>query len=597
MNAPETIAIAAQLLDVTSITPSKTNPRKRFSEQAMDELAASIHQVGVIQPILVRPFGGWQSLRDMEAGSQHYELVAGERRWRAAQRAGLQQIPAIIRELDDVEVVELQCVENLQRQDLDAIEEADGYAMLMDVAHLSVDQIAERVGKSRSYVYARLKLRSLGPDARKALDEGTIDLSKALLLARIENSKLQKAALKKLQAMGEYYSYRETFRRLRDDFFVDLGDAPFALHDAALVPAAGPCTLCPNCSSTDPELVAGQKSTAPLCTDRPCFDGKVRAYWDRKRAEYEASGKKVLTGAQAEAIVQEENRHWTRYVGYRPVDEQLYINAEAAVEDEGELGEPAPDDADNGETVTTLGHALEGKGVETVLIELPKSGKLVECVPIAAARQALENAGVKLADHVLREFEDRPRPQPITPLEEEAAKKRAEAEQARVATEAEVRRRALIQTFLKFRLPLAHQDLLAFVRYCHTTYEFSEEWEDLFSVVKGYASATAAQEADPVDPGTLTMRDLSAAIALLPVMSEADNPRGDMHGLTDLAKRMKVDIKQIRQALRAEQKKAGEVVADAAGEPAPTKPKKPRAKAGAAKKTPAKKAKAKAAKK
>lgn len=592
MNAPETIAIAAQLLDVTSITPSKTNPRKRFSEQAMDELAASIRQVGVIQPILVRLDGGWQSLRDMEAGSQRYELVTGERRWRAAQRAGLQQIPAIVRELTDVEVVELQCIENLQRQDLDAIEEADGYAMLMDVAHLSVDQIAERVGKSRSYVYARLKLRSLGPDARKALDDGTIDSSKALLLARIENSKLQKAALKKLQAMGEYYSYRETFRRLRDDFFVDLGDAPFALHDAALVPAAGPCTLCPNCSSTDTELAAGEKSAAPICTDKPCFDGKVRAYWTRKRDEYEASGKKVLTGAQAEAIVQEESRSWTRYVGYRPVDEQLYINAEAAVEDEGDQGEPDTDDS--GETVTTLGHALEGKGVETVLIELPKSGKLVECVPIAAARQALENAGVKLADHVLREFEDRPRPQPLDPAEEEAVRKRAEAEQARVATEAEVRRRVLIQTFLKFRLPLTQNDLVAFVRYCHTTYEFNQDWDDLFATVKGYSSDSAPVA--PVNPGTLTMRDLSAAIALLPVMSEADNPRGDMLFLTDLAKRMKVDIKQIRQALRAEQKKAGEVVADPVDKPAPAKPKKPRAKTATTKKTPAKKAKAKAAK-
>lgn len=590
MNAPETIAIAAQLLDVTSITPSKTNPRKRFSEPAMDELAASIRSVGVIQPILVRPFAGWQSLRDAETGSQHYELVAGERRWRAAQRAGLQQIPAIVRELDDVEVVELQCIENLQRQDLDAIEEADGYAMLMDVAHLSVDQIAERVGKSRSYVYARLKLRSLGPDARKALDDGTIDSSKALLLARIENSKLQKAALKKLQAMGEYYSYRETFRRLRDDFFVDLGDAPFALHDAALVPAAGPCTLCPNCSSTDPELVAGQKSTAPLCTDRPCFDGKVRAHWDRKRAEYEASGKKVLTGAEAEAIVHQESRFWTRYVGYRPVTDQLIFNTDVQVVETADADEGHDPDE---ETAMTLGHALEGKGVETVLIELPKSGKLVECVPIAAARQALENAGVKLADHVLREFEDRPGRQPADPAEEEAARKRDEAEQARVATELEVRRRVTTAIWKGWRGPLASQDLVAFAEYNVDTFDPHHDWQNLTETV----GVSKAEDAEILRPAGMSTGEVAAAFALLPLMNEIKDGRRTMPGLTDLAKRMKVDIKQIRQALRAEQKKAGQVVADAADEPTPAKPKKPRAKSATAKKTPAKKAKAKAAKK
>lgn len=157
-NSIEEIAsTSAVKLKIMDIEPNRDQPRKIFDEDALAELADSIAKHGVIQPLLVRP---------MPDGS--YQLVAGERRWRASRMAGLTEVPVVIKELSDDEAMALALIENLQREDLNAIEEAQGIKALMDTLSLTQDEAAERVGKSRPAVANALRLLKL-PDSVIAL--------------------------------------------------------------------------------------------------------------------------------------------------------------------------------------------------------------------------------------------------------------------------------------------------------------------------------------------------------------------------------------------------------------------------------------------
>ena len=144
------------------IRPNPGQPRTHFAETELEELAASIRAKGLLQPILVRPALG---------APGEYQIVAGERRWRAAQRAGLASVPVLVRELSDVETLEAALIENLQRSDLNALEEAKAYANLMGLAGVTQDQVAEAVGKSRSHVANTLRLLQL-PEAVQGMVQG-----------------------------------------------------------------------------------------------------------------------------------------------------------------------------------------------------------------------------------------------------------------------------------------------------------------------------------------------------------------------------------------------------------------------------------------
>jgi ParB family chromosome partitioning protein len=146
---------------IEKIHPNANQPRRHFTEDALEELSESIRSNGVLQPILVRDHGERPG---------EYEIVAGERRWRAAQRAQLHQVPVVIREIDDGQALELALVENLQREDLMALEEADAYHRLMETFGYTQEALAKDLGKSRSHIANTLRLRAL-PDAVKALLE------------------------------------------------------------------------------------------------------------------------------------------------------------------------------------------------------------------------------------------------------------------------------------------------------------------------------------------------------------------------------------------------------------------------------------------
>ena len=170
-SAPAKSGTSLRAVDIETIHPSGRQPRKRFDDARLNELADSIRSQGIIQPLVVRvrPTGG-------------FELVAGERRWRAAQRAGLHQVPVIIREVAEAQAFEMALVENLQREDLNPIEEAEGYQRLVAEFGYTQESLAERVGKERSTVANALRLLKLPPSVRAMVVEGRLSMGHARAL-------------------------------------------------------------------------------------------------------------------------------------------------------------------------------------------------------------------------------------------------------------------------------------------------------------------------------------------------------------------------------------------------------------------------------
>jgi len=167
------------IVKITKVEPNREQPRKVFDEDALQELADSIKQFGVIQPILV------QDRKD------HYEIIAGERRWRAAKLAGLKEVPVIIKNYTEREIVEISLIENIQREDLNPIEEAQAYKRLLNEFNLKQDEVAERVSKSRAAVTNSLRLLKLSDRVQQMVIDEMISTGHARALLAIENEEEQ----------------------------------------------------------------------------------------------------------------------------------------------------------------------------------------------------------------------------------------------------------------------------------------------------------------------------------------------------------------------------------------------------------------------
>ena len=167
-------------IKLSEIEPNRAQPRQDFDETALAELSDSISRHGLLQPIIVRP---------MTSGG--YQIVAGERRWRACRMAGLTEVPVIIKELDDRAFTEIALIENLQREDLNAVEEAEGYKTLMETYGLTQEQVAETVGKSRPAVTNAMRLLGLDDASREALRRGIISAGHARALLSVEDADLR----------------------------------------------------------------------------------------------------------------------------------------------------------------------------------------------------------------------------------------------------------------------------------------------------------------------------------------------------------------------------------------------------------------------
>ena len=186
-------------VDIAHIVPNRYQPRDHFDEETLGALSASIAEVGVIQPIIVR---------EIEEG---YEIVAGERRWRAAQRAGLRSIPALVRSPDDKGALETAVIENVHRQDLNALEEAAAYRQLMDDFGLTQENVAERVGRSRSAVANTIRLLSLAPSVQRLIVEGHLSAGHGRALLALDDDVSRQELAE--QIVSESLSVREVERR------------------------------------------------------------------------------------------------------------------------------------------------------------------------------------------------------------------------------------------------------------------------------------------------------------------------------------------------------------------------------------------------
>lgn len=188
-------------VEIDLIQPNNMQPRTHFNEARLEELAQSIRANGIVQPLLVRGQGN------------RYQLVAGERRLRAAQRAGLQRVPVVVRDIPDEKMLELALIENIQRQELNAIEEAHAYKRLIETLNLTQEMVAQRVGRDRSFVTNHLRLLRLPEDIQSLVEEDTISMGHARALLGLDDADVQRRVATSI--VERSLSVRETERAIK----------------------------------------------------------------------------------------------------------------------------------------------------------------------------------------------------------------------------------------------------------------------------------------------------------------------------------------------------------------------------------------------
>lgn len=375
-------------IELDRLRESPTNPRRHFDAASLGELSLSIASQGVIEPIIVRPAPNRPG--DQRNLQVTHEIVVGHRRYRASLLAKQLDIPCVVRDLDDEQVRVMQIHENLHREDVNPIEEADGLAELASVHKVKVDDLVKRTGKSRSYVYGRIRLASAAPEVREAVLNEGLGGEVATRIARIPSHKLQKAALQEARQM-EYdvgtgkevqvgwISDREAKREF-SNFTISLATAPFDLADEKLAALAGACTACPKRAGNDPDLASDLD--ADTCTDTECYGVKVSASTLKLIAAAKKAGRKVYEGDDAKAVMPRQHGElegFERATGYA-----LTVPAPTEEDPEAEVG------------LTWL-EAMERIGKKApkpaLLVHPYKKDQLVEIITSEQAEQILALLG------------------------------------------------------------------------------------------------------------------------------------------------------------------------------------------------------------
>lgn len=217
-----------QMLRLSEIEPNRNQPRKEFDREALQQLADSIREHGVLQPLLVRTIG-----------ESSYQLVAGERRWRAARMAGISEVPVIVKELDDTQAMEIALIENLQREDLNPIEEALGYQVLTDQYGMTQDEVAKRVGKSRPVIANALRLLGLPQEILEMVKHGEITSGHARALLAFESKEEMLAVAQKIISQGLTVREVERLAKPKPEVEPKLSDSYFKEVEVALVHTLG----------------------------------------------------------------------------------------------------------------------------------------------------------------------------------------------------------------------------------------------------------------------------------------------------------------------------------------------------------------------
>lgn len=181
---------APALCGIEEIQPNPLQPRKTFPDEQLQELADSIKEKGILQPLMVRRRG------------DKFELIAGERRWRAAQRAGMREVPVLVKEVSDSEMLELSLIENIQREDLNPIEEAEAYKRLMEEFDLTQEEVSRKIGKDRTTIANTIRLLKLPPEVKQSLSEGKISMGHARAFLGLDGADRQRALLRRLLLGG-----------------------------------------------------------------------------------------------------------------------------------------------------------------------------------------------------------------------------------------------------------------------------------------------------------------------------------------------------------------------------------------------------------
>jgi ParB/RepB/Spo0J family partition protein len=500
-------------------------------------------------------------------GLAKYEIVAGERRWLATEKAGQAHILARIIELDDQQVLKAQLVENLHREKLDTLAEAQGYRELID-SGVNADAIAAMIGLSRSYVYARVKLLSLCDAVKEALAKGEIDASQALLFARIPTEKLQEQGLNTLrkwayQGHGERLSFRRTAEILSDKgkgFLIPLATVPFSLEDESYFtfgPKRGAqqmqdmeplpsCAACPKRSGNDAELLAAL-GDANVCTDKACHDAKAKQEFERRRKAAEASGQAVLAGDAAAALL--PTAYGTR--GYIDLDDEC--DDDRFPENEPEQGADESDEAFEvrfsdwderaGKWQPRTYRQILGdlvKDLDIQLVQDPKHrSRLRELAPDKDVARLLKEKGIKARiQRDTRKAE--PAPKPKDPEAARRQEEREAAERAAAALEEQIEQatqgRVLKAAFDKWKGPLKRDELELLAEFVIDNNGMPESVEALYQ---------------KVSPATMNERDLGRFLVLFVVGLQLDWRDND-RPLKAMTKQLKIDPKAIAKAVRAE---------------------------------------------
>jgi ParB/RepB/Spo0J family partition protein len=547
MNAPEKHLVEpkVELIPVTAIAPSETDiqqlRRKRYDMEALANLTASIVKLGVQQPGIVRKLPALRGLAS-------YELVAGERRWRATRQANVAHFPAIIRELDDAEVLEIQLVENLQRETLHPLEEAAGYQELMKVGKLTAEQAGDKVGLSRSWVYSRLNLLKLDGDARKAVEDGRLDISRALVVASVAQPNQRAAALQLALERGwndkPMYSVRELRHKIvADKLSMPLTGAPFDPRDATLLPEMKDCGGCRfRTGNCDPEAL-----DPDVCTNLACFHLKVKAAGERKRQQVVEGGGKVLAGEAARKLSPSVK------TVYDHIDLDNICIADDFPEPEPKMPKDVADedweqhplqvawgDRERLWQPRTYRALLEGLKYKPIVIEDPKTRLVRELLPFREAQQLLKKKGIDLPSYYNRkrpsahnaggrrsaEHQEKDR------AREAAQQARREAEKQ---VEAEARHRILKEAFPKVKATLDKERLLLLVD------RHADVDRDVLTLLFGHHDIRKLKEAD-----------LIRLLLCQEAIWAAENAWRQPGDLNKLAASVKVNADSIRKAVAKE---------------------------------------------
>jgi ParB family chromosome partitioning protein len=242
-------------IDLDLIQPNPQQPRTRFDEAELEDLAQSIRENGVVQPIVVRRHG------------KGYQIVAGERRWRASQRAEMRRIPAIVREVSDEKLLELALIENIQRQELNPIEEARAYLKLTENTGLTQEQVAQRVGKDRTVIATSLRLLKLSADIRSKIEDGALTAGHGRALLTTDDEKLQKFVTRMIIDYG--WSVRETERAIKSQRSSGLGKKPPPPDHPMVMPVD------PNVKAAETRLMRKLATGVKIVPNRKGAGGKI----------------------------------------------------------------------------------------------------------------------------------------------------------------------------------------------------------------------------------------------------------------------------------------------------------------------------------